>query len=254
MCELGRFIDLTGRKFGRLLVISPTDERGSDGSVVWKCKCDCGNIAYITSTNLKSNNSRSCGCYAKELVSVRTKKNDYEFSENGYCIGKTSNTGNSFYFDSEDLSLITQYTWREDKHGYIVTDIKGARSVRLHRLLYDYPDELIDHKNGNTKDNRRSNLRLATARQNSMNRKHGINSLTGIKGVTYMEDRNNYFGRIKINGKQIYLGTFDNIEDAIKPETMLKIKYLESFLWKIVEGVVSCDREKIRSISYAHRI
>lgn len=193
------------------------------------CRCDCEKIVYVTSTNLKSGNSRSCGCYAKEVSTSNIKKNKYELSEDGYYIGITTNTGNSFYFDIEDFPIVEQYTWREDKHGYIVTDIKGIRSVRLHRLLCGCLDEMIDHKNGDTKDNRRKNLRPANAHQNQMNRVHGSNSFTGIKGVTYRKDRNNYFARIKINGKQIHLGTFKTIEEAAKARNDAENKLFGEF-------------------------
>lgn len=53
--------DLTNKKFGKLTVLEITPER-KNGSVVWKCQCDCGNIAYITASNLKNELTKSCGC------------------------------------------------------------------------------------------------------------------------------------------------------------------------------------------------
>lgn len=58
--------NIIGKKFGRLTVISYTDRRVSR-AVVWKCKCECGNITYMTHRCLKS--SVSCGCYQKENCS-----------------------------------------------------------------------------------------------------------------------------------------------------------------------------------------
>jgi hypothetical protein len=43
--------DLQGQRFGKLVVLEITDQR-NNGAVVWKCKCDCGNIAYVSSKNL----------------------------------------------------------------------------------------------------------------------------------------------------------------------------------------------------------
>ena len=53
--------DLTGQRIGRLTVIKPTDER-RNGSVMWECKCDCGNTAYVRAIALRSGNTASCGC------------------------------------------------------------------------------------------------------------------------------------------------------------------------------------------------
>ena len=61
----GRMQDLSGQRFGRLIALRPTEER-RHGVVVWECKCDCGNIAFVSSTALKSNDTKSCGCLRKK--------------------------------------------------------------------------------------------------------------------------------------------------------------------------------------------
>ena len=63
-----RILDLTGQRFGRLLVVRATDQRRNE-KVVWECKCDCGNTAYIIGTALKNGNTASCGCLRKENMS-----------------------------------------------------------------------------------------------------------------------------------------------------------------------------------------
>ena len=64
---MGAKEDLTGRKFGRLTVISETAER-KHGGVVWLCKCDCGNYTRVRSQSLKRGDTRSCGCYNHDLI------------------------------------------------------------------------------------------------------------------------------------------------------------------------------------------
>lgn len=59
--------DLTGRRFGRWLVLEETDERKC-GSVMWLCKCDCGTIKTVSSNSLKMGKSLSCGCYNKDVI------------------------------------------------------------------------------------------------------------------------------------------------------------------------------------------
>ena len=58
-------IDLTGKRFGRLVALHSTEER-RHGTVVWECKCDCGNTAFVSSVSLNSGDTRSCGCLRKE--------------------------------------------------------------------------------------------------------------------------------------------------------------------------------------------
>ena len=72
-CAKSRLVkDLMGKKFGRLEVIS------FDGIkhryAYWKCKCDCGNITSVRSSHLIEGTTTSCGCYNKEMSSIRTKE------------------------------------------------------------------------------------------------------------------------------------------------------------------------------------
>jgi len=62
-----KFIDRTGQRFGRLLVAEEAG-RNSLKKVLWKCICDCGNVAVRTSGDLVTGNSVSCGCYLKEKI------------------------------------------------------------------------------------------------------------------------------------------------------------------------------------------
>lgn len=53
--------DISNQRFGKLTAIEPTNRR-EDGSIVWKCECDCGNIIYVQVKRLVSGNTQSCGC------------------------------------------------------------------------------------------------------------------------------------------------------------------------------------------------
>lgn len=57
--------DITGQRFGKLVALTPTEER-IRGSVVWKCRCDCGNIKLVPLTYLTSGGTQSCGCLIRE--------------------------------------------------------------------------------------------------------------------------------------------------------------------------------------------
>lgn len=54
--------DIQGQVFGNLTALEPTDERGSDGSIIWKCSCKCGNEHYASTNSLTSGAIASCGC------------------------------------------------------------------------------------------------------------------------------------------------------------------------------------------------
>lgn len=59
------FIDLCGKRFGRLTVCAR--EHVTPKRTHWKCTCDCGGIAVVDGTRLKSGSTKSCGCLVKEI-------------------------------------------------------------------------------------------------------------------------------------------------------------------------------------------
>jgi hypothetical protein len=64
--------DLTGKRFGRLLVESEIGRKR--GRVLWRCLCDCGNHTDATTTSLKKSLKQSCGCLAIEGIIKRSTK------------------------------------------------------------------------------------------------------------------------------------------------------------------------------------
>ena len=72
---MGKRIDLTGQKFGRLTVL---DFYGSDKrrESIWRCQCECGNITNVLSSNLRKGYTKSCGCLQKEKAGKNTPIKD----------------------------------------------------------------------------------------------------------------------------------------------------------------------------------
>jgi hypothetical protein len=64
-----RFIDLTGQRYGRLIVreFVKRERRKS----LWRCDCDCGNVVVVVASTIRSGNTRSCGCIRAEQVTAR---------------------------------------------------------------------------------------------------------------------------------------------------------------------------------------
>ena len=67
MCKNGT-IDLTGERFGRLIVIKQAAQI-KNKIILWDCMCDCGNQVVISRANLRSGMTKSCGCIHKEMFS-----------------------------------------------------------------------------------------------------------------------------------------------------------------------------------------
>ena len=67
-------ISLTGKRFGRLVVIGRDLSNTSKHDRYWLCKCDCGNTKSVTTGHLTSGTVRSCGCIKKEMAIERIVK------------------------------------------------------------------------------------------------------------------------------------------------------------------------------------
>jgi hypothetical protein len=66
-------IDLTGERYGRLVVVE--FDRLQKHKTYWKCVCDCGMTVIATGNNLRSGNTKSCGCLHRETVRETGKSN-----------------------------------------------------------------------------------------------------------------------------------------------------------------------------------
>lgn len=103
---MGKFEDLTGKKFNRLTVLC-LGKRNSCNQLQWKCECECGNIILATTTYLKTGHTKSCGCYNKESASKRLK--DKKFIE-----AKKNYRKNNFLKDGTSLALIQSSKTRKN--------------------------------------------------------------------------------------------------------------------------------------------
>lgn len=69
--------DLTGKRFGRLLVLYREENYISPAGWTqpqWECICDCGEFSTVLGCHLKKGNTRSCGCYRRDVTRVRNER------------------------------------------------------------------------------------------------------------------------------------------------------------------------------------
>lgn len=60
--------DITNKTFGFLTALKPSDKRDACGSIIWKCRCVCSKIHFVSNRLLSSGNTQSCGCKRYELA------------------------------------------------------------------------------------------------------------------------------------------------------------------------------------------
>lgn len=79
---MGAFVDISGQRYGKLVAI---ERVGTDsiGSSRWRCSCDCGQTAIVSSGKLRSGWTRSCGCLLREMRVLANTPNDKKFPDYG---------------------------------------------------------------------------------------------------------------------------------------------------------------------------
>lgn len=111
-----------------------------------------------------------------------------------------------------------------NSYGYAIFS-NNAKATLFHRWVFNLPEVEVDHINGNTLDNRKSNLRLANHQQNQQNKATYKNNTTTHRGVSFDFIRQKYRVRITINGKVKHLGRFDTLKEAIEARTVAEKKF-----------------------------
>lgn len=126
--------------------------------------------------------------------------------------------------DDEDKELFNKYKWfiniGNRMKPYLVTT--SHPNLYFHKLVMKIGKDFIcDHKNGDSLDNRKENLRKATRSQNAQNSRRRRDNSSGIKGVCFDSRDKVWRAFIQANGKRISLGSFKDIYSA-------QCKYIEA--------------------------
>lgn len=186
--------DLTGQRYGCLVCLEPTQGRSEyDGTVVWRCKCDCGNTCLASCGQLMRGYKKSCGCLG------HPSRKDYV----GKRFGRLT---------------VLEYAGKHDgMHRWKCRCDCGNETIVGQTLL----------QNGKTKSCGclqasvvLENLKLCDGTSIAMleaSKKHRwINNTSGYTGVYQNKKTGRWVANITFKKKRYYLGTYDKIEDAIK--------------------------------------
>lgn len=226
---MGKAVDLTNKRFGRLTAIELCSER-KNGERQWLCKCDCGSYCKVITGNLNSGSTRSCGCLLKEsgiknatLLNKKPGRNKDKKKYNNFIVHpeyveiimKRCNA----IIDNCDIDLVKQYCWNLNG-SYACTSITVSpnhqKKLLLHRLIIgEIPKGMqVDHINRNKLDNRRENLRIVTPSQNSSNIGKPKTNTSGYKWVSYDKSKRKFLGSFSYNKIWHKVGLFDSAVDA----------------------------------------
>lgn len=163
--------DISGEKYGRLLVVRLFDKQNHKNR--WECICDCGRTCYVTSSNLKRfNGNVSCGCMKSEVLAKFAEENNLKHGHaksSKRLISKTYNSwvamrkrclnkkaSNYYLYGGRGISVCER--WIESFENFL--EDMGERPIST----------TLDRKNVNG-NYQKDNCRWATAKEQANNRR-----------------------------------------------------------------------------------
>lgn len=210
--------NLTGQRFGRLVVQGLSDQKDKWGKPLHNCLCDCGNRCLVTTSQLKSGNTKSCGCLSND-----NRKTDITGQRFGrlvalYCTGEIDDSvkGHNSYVwvfrcdcgNECKFPLRSMYGGRESC-GCAELENKRAQVIAMQ-------DHVIRADGTNV-----SNIRKMTVFRNNT---------SGVRGVHWKSRNGKWRAVLDFKGKRYELGMYKNFEDAVNARRTAEEQIIGTYL------------------------
>lgn len=148
-----------------------------------------------------------------------------------------NNSKSVFIIDKDDFKYIKERTWWSNKRivngktfEYMISKDEYGNKIKFHDMIMDFPNKkdkrfIVDHIDGNTLNNKKSNLRIRTQSENNMNKTIQRNNISGIVGVSWHKKDKMWSCRISLNNNTINLGEFYYLRNAVRRRIEAENKY-----------------------------
>lgn len=177
--------------------------------------------------------------------------NDYEI-HNGLVYFNVYNQKNEyidfFFIDLEDIEKVKYHKWRKSHEHFITGQPANKQQKELSWVILGLEkgfDKVVDHIDGNPRNNTKSNLRICAQSQNVLNKSFMSNNTSGFIGVSYSKDRNRYDPEIRYNNIRCHLGYKKTLEEAV---------YARYIAEEVVFGAFANEEEHNRKYEFSKNL
>ena len=206
---MSKIMDLLGRKFGRLTVISRAESKG--GKAYWNCQCDCGKETVVYGSYLRTGHTKSCGCYNEDKKIKHKMYGTPEYRSWNHMLQRCNNKNSHKYSDYGGRGIVVCEKWLAFENFF------ADMGQRPHGKTLERIDV-----NGNYEP---SNCKWATATEQQRNQRIQRNNSSGVKGVSWDKSKGKWTAQISVNYKNIYIGRFSSLQEAALARKRAEEKY-----------------------------
>lgn len=178
--------------------------------------------------------------YVVRSVTYTTEKpykgpNPHQVSACGTFVRIRIPSGEEILVDSEDYPKVELFRWfRASRRPYAHAHVRGAdgrrHQIQMHRLIMNPPANLvIDHIDGDPKNNRKSNLRVCTQAENSRNQRSQKSKASRWRGVSMCKSTGRWQVAIRVGGTRVWGGRFSDEIEAAQAYNQLAITHHGQF-------------------------
>lgn len=216
---MGKYGDLTGQRFGKLLVI----EKAACGKSKWNCLCDCGNYSSPRTYPLVNRKTTSCGC-GRRSVGAKHHLSNPTYGTWNSMLARCLNPKKKAYKAYGGAGIRVCDRWNIHKGGSFLNFLED---------MGERPEGMTLNRIHGNKVYSKETCEWSTYSEQSFDQKLKVTNISGVTGVSWDVSKNKWVAYISVQKKRICLGSSEYFQDAVSLREDAELKYFGFLLREV---------------------